>query len=90
MPAPLPPPIPASAALLPGQTLRDLLTKAEVAERLRASCATLDAWVAGGRFPAPLPRAGPRAPCRWLRQTVEDWVSQQYAASVRAARRAKE
>jgi predicted DNA-binding transcriptional regulator AlpA len=68
---------PAALALLPGQTLRDLLTKKEVAARLRRSVRKLEYMVAAGQFPTP-GKDTPNSPCLWLRQAVEDWISRTY------------
>jgi predicted DNA-binding transcriptional regulator AlpA len=70
-------PPPAVAVLRPGETMRDLMTKREVAERLRWSVATLGRRVREGRFPAPV-KDSATAPCLWPRWAVETWVTRRY------------
>ena len=54
-----------------------LLTQAQVCRMIGFASRTLRTWVSAGKFPRPVQigRDDQRAPKRWLRAEVEEWIA---------------
>jgi predicted DNA-binding transcriptional regulator AlpA len=58
---------------------RDLLRKAEVAEKLNVSVWTLDRWLKAGTFPAPI-YLMPESPAQWRLRDIEAFIEKRKLA----------